>query len=62
MAIGEPSIKRAIKWIDEQLEENPKADRITLVDQASQRFDLTPLQQDFLLRHLAERKSGPSTT
>lgn len=55
MAIGEPAIKAAVKWIDEQLHERPDADRLALVDEASRRFDLTPLDEDFLLRHLARR-------
>lgn len=54
--VGEAPIKRAIKWIDEQLRENPTADRLRLVDEASRRFDLTPADADFLWRHLAERK------
>lgn len=56
MAVGEAPIKQAIKWIDEQLRDNPAADRTRLVDEASRRFDLTPLDADFLWRHLAERK------
>lgn len=55
MAVGESPIKQAVKWIDEQLREHPAADRVKLVDEASRRFDLTPLDTDFLLRHLAER-------
>lgn len=55
MAAGEAPIKQAIKWIDEQLRDNPAADRVTLLDEASRRFDLTPLDADFLLRHLAGR-------
>jgi hypothetical protein len=31
---------------------------VKLVEQASQRFDLSPLDEDFLVRHLAQR-SGP---
>ncbi len=57
MAAGEAPIKQAVKWLDEQLSENPDADRVKLVDEASRRFDLTPLDADFLFRHLAERKS-----
>ena len=57
MAMGEAPIKQAVKWIEEQLQEDPKADRLKLVDEASRRFDLTPLNSDFLLRHLAERKA-----
>jgi hypothetical protein len=56
MAAGEAPIKQAVKWIDEQLTENPGRDRVTLVDEASRRFDLTPLDADFLLRQLAARK------
>jgi hypothetical protein len=53
--VGEAPIKQAVKWIDDQLHDNPNADRVRLVDDASQRFDLSPLDQDFLYRHLAER-------
>jgi hypothetical protein len=55
MAAGEAPIKQAVQWMDEQLRDNPAADRLKLVDEASRRFDLTPLDEDFLLRHLAER-------
>jgi hypothetical protein len=58
MAVGESPIKRAVKWIDEQLRDNPRTDRMKLVDEASRRFDLTPLDTDFLIRHLAERAKG----
>jgi hypothetical protein len=57
---GEAPIKQAVKWIDDQLLDNPRADRLKLVDDASRRFDLSPLDEDFLLRHLAERSRGPS--
>lgn len=55
MAAGEAPIKQAVKWIDDQLIDRPGADRVTLVDEASRRFDLSPLDTDFLFRHLAER-------
>jgi hypothetical protein len=53
--VGEAPIKQAVKWIDDQLQDNPNVDRVRLVDDASRRFDLSPLDQDFLYRHLAER-------
>jgi len=31
-----------------------------LVDEASRRFDLSPLDEDFLVRHLAERSRPAS--
>jgi hypothetical protein len=55
MAAGEAPVRQAVKWIDEQLGENPRADRVKLVDEASRRFDLSPLDTDFLFRHLAQR-------
>ncbi len=51
---GEAPIKQAVKWIDDQLLDNPGADRVKLVDEASRRFDLSPLDAEFLFRHLAE--------
>jgi len=58
--VGEAPIRQAVKWIDEQLRDNPNADRLKLVDEASRRFDLSPLDQDFLFRHLAERGRASS--
>ncbi|HXH81468.1 MAG TPA: hypothetical protein VNN07_00915 [Candidatus Tectomicrobia bacterium] len=58
MAVGESPIKQAVKWLDEQIAENPGADRVKLVDEAARRYDLSPLDTDFLFRHLAERKKG----
>lgn len=60
MAQGEAPIKQAVAWIDERLREQPAADRVKLVDEAGRRFDLTPLDADFLFRHLAERPTGPA--
>ena len=60
MALGEAPIKAAVRWIEEQLQDRPDADRVTLVDEASRRFDLTPLDEDFLVRHVAQRGSGPT--
>jgi hypothetical protein len=55
MAAGEAPIKQAVNWIDDQLRDRPGADRLQLVDEAARRFDLSPLDADFLLRHLASR-------
>ena len=58
MAAGEAPIKQAVSWLDDQLRDNPRADRMRLVDEAARRFDLSPLDAEFLLRHLAERREG----
>jgi len=55
MSAGEAPIKQAVKWIDDQLHDNPKSDRVKLIDEASRRFDLSPADEDFLFRHLSER-------
>jgi hypothetical protein len=60
MSLGEAPIKAAVRWIEEQLRDRPDADRVTLVDEASRRFDLTPLDEDFLVRQIAQR--GSDTT
>ncbi len=57
MAAGEAPIKQAVQWIDEQLADNPKSDRVKLIDEASRMFDLTPLDTDFLSRHLSQKKT-----
>ena len=56
MAAGEAPIKQAVTWIDDQLRDKPGADRMALLDEAARRFDLSPLDAEFLLRHLAGRR------
>lgn len=58
MAVGEPSLKAAIKWIDEQLRERPAADRLALIDEAGRRFDLAPPDAEFLLQHIVKRPAS----
>ena len=60
MSVGEAAVRQAVKWIDEQQRERPQANRTALVDEASRRFDLSPLEADFLYRHLLEGARTPS--
>jgi hypothetical protein len=55
MSAGEAPIKQAIRWIDDRLRDDPRANRLQLLDEAARRFDLSPLDQEFVFRHLAER-------
>jgi hypothetical protein len=55
MAAGEAPIKQAVNWIDDRLRDDPGTDRLRLVDEAARRFDLSPLDAEFLMRHLATR-------
>ena len=52
--LGEPNLKRALQWVLERLAEDPRAKRSALIDEASRRFDLTPLEADFLYAKLTE--------
>ncbi len=50
----EVGLKKAIDWILEHRQNEPHASLATLIDQASRKFDLSPVQADFLYRHLAK--------
>ena len=58
MSLGEPHVKRALEWILGRLADDPHAKRGQLVDEASREFDLTPIEADFLYRHLQETQKG----
>ncbi len=45
-------LRRAVRWIAEHGDHSPKA-----LEEAARRFDLSPADEDFLLRYFAER--GP---
>jgi hypothetical protein len=59
VSLGQPHVKQALDWILSRLAEDPHAKRSTLIDQASREFDLTPLEADFLFRHLQETHKPP---
>jgi hypothetical protein len=60
MAAGESPIKQAVKLINKELDSNPGADRVKVIDEVARRLDLSPLEVDFLLRELGSgpRKAG----
>ena len=43
------SLEEAIRFISLELQGNPDADKSKIIEIASQKFDLNPLQTDFLL-------------
>lgn len=43
------SLRRALRWLDERVREEPGVNRVKLVGEAAARFDLTPVEEDFLL-------------
>ncbi len=46
---GGEDLRKAVRWISEHGEHSPRA-----IEEAARRFDLSPLDEAFLLRHFAE--------
>lgn len=42
-------LKSALRWLSERRQEDPSAPRGKLIDEAALRFDLSPVEVEFLL-------------
>ncbi len=51
---GGESIRSALKWLSERRLEDPAAPRGKLIQEAALRFDLSPVETDFLLNNWKE--------
>jgi hypothetical protein len=49
-ALQDRKLERAIRWISTTLQDAPGANRVELVDRASQTFGLSLVQAEFLYR------------
>ncbi len=49
-------IRRAVKWVSEQRTENPRTKLQDLIACACMKFDLSPKDEDFLLRFLKQER------
>ncbi|MEJ2178949.1 MAG: hypothetical protein P8Y28_00590 [Gammaproteobacteria bacterium] len=49
------NLRRAIKWIGEQHKHDAKT-----IEAASVQFDLTPVEEEFVIRHFQENSPGKS--
>jgi hypothetical protein len=58
MGLGEPRIKRALKWILDRRVDEPTAKRSELIERASREFDLTPVEVEFLYRQLIDAEKA----
>jgi hypothetical protein len=47
-------IRSALRWLAERRQADPAAARMKLIEEAALRFDLTPLETDFLARSWKE--------
>jgi hypothetical protein len=52
-------IRRAVKWVSANLQENPGQPVQPLVQEAIFRFDLSPVDADFLIGFFKQRKEEP---
>lgn len=50
-------LRRAIRWLSEQQRHDAPA-----LEEAARRFDLTPIEQEFLLRHMRGQDNGGEDT
>jgi len=48
--------KNAIKWISDERKYNEERGFNELIQEAGMKFDLSPSDQDFLIRHIQENK------
>jgi hypothetical protein len=58
MPTGE-DIRRAVKWISDNLATNPDQARMKLVETAVFKFDLSPLDTEFLINFFCKKRSDP---
>ena len=49
-------LRRALQWINDRRKDDPDAGLVKLLDEASLRFDLSPLDQEFLLSVLGKKR------
>ena len=52
-------LRRAVKWISGNLQEDPDQPVQPLVQEAIFKFDLSPLDADFLIGFFSRRKEEP---
>lgn len=50
----EVGLKKAIEWISDSRQEKSAVTLAALIDEACRKFDLSPVQADFLYRHFTQ--------
>jgi hypothetical protein len=55
-------VRRAVLWISEQRKADPSLSVIKLAQEASARFDLSPIAEQWLLETFAKRDAEPPVT
>ncbi|MCK8600768.1 hypothetical protein [Desulfoferrobacter suflitae] len=52
------AIRKAVKWISAELDEEPEKSLLKLVNEAVQRFDLSPKEAEFLIEFYRQSKAS----
>lgn len=55
------SLRRAVKWISEERQDNPNKKTHLLIEAACLKFNLSPNEAEFLARSLTKRAEGQHT-
>jgi hypothetical protein len=49
-------LRKAVKWVSEERKYNPGKEIKAIIEEACLKFDLSPMDADFLLRKLLEQE------
>jgi len=49
-------LRKAVKWVSEERKYNPEKELKALIEEACLKFNLSPMNADFLLRTLLEQE------
>ena len=60
MSTNYETLARALDWVNKRLRESPPMDKLKAIDEASIRFDLGPMDQEWLIRRLTRDKNEPT--
>jgi len=55
---GSDKVKKALRWMSEELLNNPQKKRDTAIKEAEIRFDLSPAECEFLSKNFGESAPG----
>lgn len=56
----EAGLKRALEWVSDHRRANPNTRLGAVIEEACRKFDLTPVQTDFLYRHFFPAPDRPA--
>ena len=58
---GTDKMKKALRWMSEELSNSPQKKRTTVIKEAEIRFDLSPAECEFLTKNFSGTDPGSSS-